>query len=154
MGKKIAAFALLLAAQSLTAQAKNAPTVRISFPPKNSIRAELALTPAEQEHGLMFRTSLKDGRGMLFVFPEQELRTFWMKNTLIDLDIVFIGPDKTVTSVYDKVPRSTKITPDDQVATVKGIGSFVLELPGGYCQKHGLKHGTELNFTLPAGAGK
>ncbi|MFA5162355.1 MAG: DUF192 domain-containing protein [Elusimicrobiales bacterium] len=133
------------------AAAKTAPkTVKITFPPsKTVVEAELALTQAEHEKGLMLRTSLASGRGMLFVFPEEDMHVFWMKNTLIDLDIVFIGADKKILLVYDKVPKSRKDTPDDKVARVPGFGRYVLELPAGYCAGHGIVKGSALEFRLP-----
>src|SRR5690606_18293913 len=56
---------------------------------------ELALTPEEQMRGLMFREELADDGGMLFVFPDEQHRAFWMKNTLVPLDMVFIRADGT-----------------------------------------------------------
>src|SRR5271154_285851 len=96
-----------IALAALAADANPAlPTTAILVPDQSQVVAELALTPAEQETGLMYRTELADGKGMLFVFPEEGPLNFWMKNTWIDLDMVFIGKDKKVTRVYPKVPRS------------------------------------------------
>jgi hypothetical protein len=148
MRKKIPLLVLMLALP-LAARAKSLPAIKITFA-KNSVRAELAATDKQREQGLMFRTSLKDGHGMLFVFPDEQMRVFWMKNTLIDLDMVFMAADKSVTAIYADVPRSTRITPDDQVARASAPAQYVLELPAGYCKRHGLNTGMKLDFRLPA----
>ena len=64
----------------------------------------------------------------------------------IDLDIIFITKDKTVTHVADNVPHSTLSTPDDQVATAPGYGQYVLELAAGTAAKHGVEPGRKLSF--------
>ena len=68
---------------------------------------ELASTPRQQERGLMFRTHLAPDEGMLFDFVHDGMRGFWMKNTLIPLDMVFIAGDGTIRSIAENtVPRS------------------------------------------------
>jgi uncharacterized membrane protein (UPF0127 family) len=68
---------------------------------------ELATTPAEQEKGLMFRRSLAPDAGMLFIFPRPQVQDFWMKNTVLALDIVFIRKDGIVDSIArNAVPYS------------------------------------------------
>ena len=82
------------------------------------------------------------------MFEQDEEQAFWMKNTLIDLDMVFIGSDKRVTSVAHQVPHSYTYTPDSQVAYALGYGQYVLELAAKTAQKHGVKAGAELHFEL------
>ena len=93
---------------------------------------------------------LDENEGMLFVFEQDEEQSFWMKNTLIDLDIVFIGSDRRVTSVAPQVRHSYTYTPDDQVAYALGYGQFVLELAAKTAAKHGVMEGTEIQFELAA----
>src|SRR5581483_10109743 len=79
------------------------PTVAIHTP-KAELTLEVARTGAQREHGLMYRTELAPHTGMIFVFERDEFVNFWMKNTLLPLDMVFIGADGTVRRVYANVP--------------------------------------------------
>ena len=123
-------------------------TVKIILPDGFTVKAELAVTPEETAKGLMFRTELPEGSGMLFVFDEDDARYFWMKNTLIDLDIIFITSDKKIFSSAQRVPHSYTYTPDSQVATAHGYGQYVLELPAGSVEKHAISDGASLEFNL------
>lgn len=123
-------------------------TVTVTLPDGFAVRARVADTPKKQEKGLMFVKELPENEGMLFVFEQDEEQAFWMKNTLIDLDMVFIGSDKRVTSVAHQVPHSYTYTPDSQVAYALGYGQYVLELAAKTAQKHGVKAGAELHFEL------
>ncbi|HYB59697.1 MAG TPA: DUF192 domain-containing protein, partial [Candidatus Acidoferrales bacterium] len=69
-----------------------------------TVYAEAANTPLQRQQGLMHRTSLDANAGMLFVFPREERESFWMKNTLIPLDIIFITADLRVLEIYRSVP--------------------------------------------------
>ncbi|RMD85696.1 MAG: DUF192 domain-containing protein [Candidatus Dadabacteria bacterium] len=106
-----------------------------------AVRVEVAATPAARARGLMWRKSLPEGSGMLFAFPDAAPRSFWMKNTPISLDIVFIGPDRRVVRIAEHTePFSTTPIPSRQPAT------WVLELPAGFCRKHGIVAGTEVEI--------
>ena len=72
--------------------------------PKADLTLEVARTSAQREHGLMNRTELPLHTGMIFVFERDEFVSFWMKNTLLPLDMVFIGAGGTVRRVYANVP--------------------------------------------------
>lgn len=125
-------------------------TVEVTLPDGFAVNARIADTPEKQEKGLMFVKELPENEGMLFVFEQDEEQAFWMKNTLIDLDIVFIGSDRRVTSVAPQVRHSYTYTPDDQVAYAFGYGQFVLELAAKTAAKHGVTEGTEIQFELAA----
>jgi uncharacterized membrane protein (UPF0127 family) len=105
------------------------------------IKVEVAATPGARERGLMWRTALPEGEGMLFLFGEVADHSFWMKNTLVSLDLVFLGADGTVVGVVENTePRS--LVP-------RGVGkpsAHVLEVPGGWCSRHGLGAGAKLQF--------
>ena len=116
-------------------------------------RGELTLVPvtdeAARERGLMCVVRIPPDRGMLFVFPPPDrAQTFWMKNTLVSLDMVFVGASGRVTSVAPDVPPTPCGTPDDAVARRSGAGRFVIELGGGAAARHGIVAGTKL--ALPA----
>ena len=104
-------------------------------------RVEIADTPAKREMGLQYRRELAEDQGMLFLFPAEETLTFWMKNTPIPLDIIFIGSDlKIVGIVRDAVPFST---------TTRSVGvpsRFVLEIKGGLAKQKGIEVGAAVRF--------
>ena len=118
----------------------------LTFPDGKTIRANVVDTPASREKGMMCLTKLKSDYGMLFVFPQEMDLNFWMKNTLVSLDMVWIGADKKVTVVHDHMKQSTVDTPDDMVATARGHGLYVLELPAGAAARRKLKAGDQLKF--------
>jgi uncharacterized membrane protein (UPF0127 family) len=97
---------------------------------------EIADTEASRERGLMFRTTLAPDAGMLFDYHHEQLATFWMQNTLIPLDMVFIGEDGTVKTIQVNArPMDTTTIPS--VVPVR----FVLEIAGGRSTEIGLKVG-------------
>ena len=100
---------------------------------------EIAETDATREHGLMLRTSLAPDAGMLFDFHHGEIATFWMQNTLIPLDMVFIGEDGVVRTIHTNA-RPLDTTPIPSSAPVR----FVLEIPGGRADEIGLKVGDKM----------
>jgi uncharacterized membrane protein (UPF0127 family) len=101
---------------------------------------EVAATAAEQERGLMFRNSLGPDRGMIFPYePAQEV-AFWMKNTLIPLDMIFIGADGVVKNFHVNArPLDTTSIPSEFPVR------FVLEIPGGRSQEIGLAIGDKMD---------
>ena len=113
------------------------------------IRARLADTPQKAEKGLMFVKDLPADEGMLFIFGQESLHDFWMKNTLIDLDIIFLSSDGAITQLYEKVPHTYTYTPDAQIPRVRGQAQYVLEAAAGTITRHQLKSGDKITFTLP-----
>lgn len=106
--------------------------------------AEVAVTAAERARGLMHRTSLAPERGMLFVFPEEGVHRFWMKNTLIELDIVFIGANGRIVSIAARA-RPCRKDPCDRYAP-EGSAAYALEIAGGLAAKHGFAKGDTVLF--------
>ncbi|MEO8756955.1 MAG: DUF192 domain-containing protein [Devosia sp.] len=97
---------------------------------------EIADTDAQRERGLMFRTSLAPDAGMLFDYHHEQLTSFWMQNTLIPLDMVFISADGIVRTIHVNArPKDT--TPISSEVPVQ----FVLEIAGGRSVEIGLKTG-------------
>jgi len=120
-----------------------APQVIVDSPSGRSTRVavELARTPDEQARGLMFRERLAPGTGMLFLFPNSEDRTFWMQNTLIPLDLIFIDEAGRVVGIVERAePLSTAL---------RGVGRpsrYVLEVAGGVAAEHGIRPGDQVRF--------
>lgn len=105
------------------------------------VRVELALDFEARRKGLMYRDSMPEDRGMLFVFPVQEEQSFWMKNTYISLDMLFIDEELTIVGIiHEARPRSTTSQ------TVGVASKYVLEVNGGYCRRHGVREGTKVRF--------
>jgi uncharacterized protein len=109
-----------------------------------SIQAEIADTPSTRQKGLMFRTSMAEGEGMIFLFPTEEHLAFWMHNTLIPLDMIFIRSDHTILGVVENATPET-----DTPRQVPGASQFVLEMNGGVAQKHGVRAGQHASFYAP-----
>jgi uncharacterized membrane protein (UPF0127 family) len=112
--------------------------------PAAALRAQIARTEAQRERGLMGVASLKPHTGMLFVFDKDAPVGFWMKDTLIPLDMVFIAADGRVTSVAADVPVVPLDTPDSAIPERNGEGKYVLELPAGEAAHDGLRRGARI----------
>ena len=107
---------------------------------------ELALTPEDQALGLMFRDAMPADRGMLFIFPDQRMRSFWMKNTRIPLDILYFDEQLRLVSVSEnakpcRTPRCTSYPST-------GPARYVLELNAGQAARLGVQPGDELELRL------
>ncbi len=143
-------ISLLLCGRALALSVpRGASSAELTLPDGFGVKAELALTPEAQEKGLMFRMELRRDRGMLFVFSGLELRSFWMKNTLIDLDMVFLDADLKVIKVFHRVPRSMADQPESEVARVSAPAACVLELPAGAARAHRVKPGSKIKIFFP-----
>ncbi|MCP5467974.1 MAG: DUF192 domain-containing protein [Deltaproteobacteria bacterium] len=102
---------------------------------------EIADSPQEISQGLMYRQELDQDRGMLFIFNELNETPFWMKNTLIPLDIIFIGADKKIISI---IQSATPQTTTPRYAEAPYL--YVLEINGGLSQELGISPGQQLEF--------
>ncbi len=102
---------------------------------------EIASDDPSRARGLMFRKSMPEMAGMIFVFPEVASHSFWMKNTFISLDMIFAAPDGTIVGIVERAePRTTF------GRTVERESKFVLEVNGGWCQRHGVAPGDRLSL--------
>ena len=107
---------------------------------KHVVDAEIANTRDQRTRGLMWRTVLPEGTGMLFIFEQPDELSFWMKNTQIPLDMLFIGEDLTVLGIVENAqPRTLSPRTIGPV-----LSQYVLEVPGGWCAKVGLKPGAKM----------
>lgn len=101
------------------------------------INAEVARSAEKTTNGLMNRTSMPTNSGMLFIFSDNVPRTFWMKNTLIPLDIIFLDPNLKVVALH----KSTKTNQTAEVYPSVLPAKYVLELNGGWSQNNDLQIG-------------
>ncbi|HEX7829445.1 MAG TPA: DUF192 domain-containing protein [Thermoanaerobaculia bacterium] len=117
---------------------------RITMPDGAVYAVEVVADPEERSQGLMYRDHLRPNAGMLFAFPDDDVYAFWMKNTLIPLDMLWIDVNKNVVHVKHDVPPC-KI--DDCPSYSPGVSArYVLELAAGEAKKHNLKAGDKLTF--------
>jgi uncharacterized protein len=105
------------------------------------VRVEVARTEEERRRGLMFRTHLDDDAGMLFLFERPQQLTFWMRNTEIPLDMIFIQPSMRILGIVENAEPRT-----DSTRSVPGESQYVLEVNAGFSRRHGLAGGTALRF--------
>jgi len=126
---------------------KSTGDVSVTLPDGAAIRAEVAGTPEEQQRGLMFRRELAPDRGMLFNFTSYEERPFWMFQTLIPLDIIWMDPQGVIVEISADTPPCNSTNPvgcPNYGGAVKS--QSVLEFAGGQAAAHGLKVGDRIRF--------
>ena len=108
---------------------------------KEKLTIEIADNDKETEQGLMFRRSMPDSCGMLFIMPNNEPQSFWMKNTFIPLDIMFLDEQKKIVTIQaNRIPFSEEAIPSYENA------KYVLEVNAGYCKRKGIEKGDLLKF--------
>jgi uncharacterized membrane protein (UPF0127 family) len=116
------------------------------------VSVEIADTSPLRTRGLMWRTDLPEGTGMLFIFPAEVVQSFWMRNTLIPLDMLFIDQKFQVVGV---VQWAEPLTLSPRI-TVDRPSLYVLEVPGGWASRHGIRTGgrVELEGVLKGRTGQ
>jgi uncharacterized protein len=130
-----------------TAQTANPVPVAVRAPAA-TLELRVADTITKREYGLMCVRSLPVHTGMIFVYRDGDnMRSYWMKNTLIPLDMIWVLKNGRVDTVHANVPSTTVDTPDDKIPTRTGIGSYVIELGGGEAAKAGIKPGAVLDVS-------
>jgi len=106
-----------------------------------AVKVEVADTPAKRALGLQYRRKLAEDRGMLFLFPTEGIQSFWMKDTPLSLDLIFIGSHGRIVGIIHRaVPFSTASL------SVPAPSQFVLEITGGLCRRHGIEVGDPVRF--------
>jgi uncharacterized membrane protein (UPF0127 family) len=106
---------------------------------RHAVDVEVAATDPMRERGLMWRKTLPEGKGMLFIFPTEQDHSFWMRNTLIPLDMIFIDGKQSIVGMAENAQ------PGSLASHSVGVPSkYVLEVPGGWCQKVGIRAGTRV----------
>ena len=117
---------------------------RVVFPDGFVVRVELATDNESRAQGLMFRDKLRDGTGMLFLFPTTGEYPFWMKNTLIPLDMVWIDEQRRIVHVKTDVPPCEA---DPCPSYAPGVPArYILEVAAGVARQHQLRAGNVLRF--------
>ena len=111
-----------------------------------SYEVEIVTSPEEQERGLMFRDKLKKKEGMLFIFDSPKKASFWMKNTLISLDLIYIKKSGLIDSIHQELePMSLKRIKS------KSKVKAVLEIPGGDSRLYGINNNSFINIDMIEG---
>lgn len=109
-------------------------------PEAPSLRVELALNDQDRAHGLMYRPTLGDDEGMLFSWTDERQRSFWMKNTCLALDMLFIAGDGTISGILENVPPWN----ESPSRTVPCPAAHVLEVRAGWTRTYGVQPGQRL----------
>lgn len=126
------------AADAMLLPIDRTPLVVVTGSGERSFSIEIADTSAEREAGLMFRQTMADNHGMLFVFERSSEVDFWMKNTPMALDLIFVGQDGRIKAIKRGEPESEAIISPGQPVR------FVLELKAGTADKDGIRDGDVL----------
>lgn len=111
---------------------------------KKPIKVELAVTPPQHEHGLMFREKLDKDTGMLFVFDDESTLNFWMKNTIIDLSIAYIDKNYTIIDIQEM--KATKVGDKSDIPVYPSAkpAKYALEMEKGWFKKNKIKVGDKV----------
>ncbi len=123
--------------------------IAVTMPGGTVIMAELATTAEERARGLMFRPTLEQNRGMLFTFAEPQQWSFWMKNTRIPLDIIWMDGRKKIVHIARRVPTCSRTDDGCPQYQPNENALYVLELAAGSADAFKLERGALLRFTLP-----
>jgi len=111
-----------------------------------SVAIEVPTIFSKFMEGLMYRKSIDDNHAMLFQWAGNGHRSFWMENTYIDLDIVYVNVDKKISSIKQAHALDLASVPGD------GLAKDAIELPMGWAEKHGIRAGDRVEYTLPTTA--
>ena len=111
----------------------------------HQVKVEVVKRSDEMARGLMYRRSLGKDSGMLFIFRKEELQSFWMKNTLIPLDMIFISADRVIVEITTMQPCITDPCPD---YTSRQPAQYVLEVNAGYCRSHTIIIGDKISLDV------
>lgn len=140
---KLALLALALTLPMFACAATRTNTIPIRFG-KIVLKAEVARTEPEREHGLMYRREMGTDDGMIFVFDEPVPASFWMKNTPLPLSIAFLDSNKVVLNVEEMAPFDEKT-----FHRAKGLALYAVEANKNWFESKGIKTGDKAVFELP-----
>lgn len=116
----------------------------VIFPGGKSVKVEIAKTEEERALGLMFRHSLPEGRGMLFIFEKEDFQSFWMKNCFFPLDLIFIDKNNKIVDIKENFEPCKEDPCPTYKSKEKAI--YVLEVQGGFVKNNNIRTGIEVKF--------
>ena len=133
--------AMILIYGPADAKEPEAPKFKKIVVGKTPLRVEVVDTLEQQEQGLMFRQSLPENEGMLFVYKEPQEMSFWMRNTFIPLDIAFVGADGIILNIHQARPLDESV-----LYRSAGSAKYVIETNQGWFSRHGIRPGDKVTF--------
>jgi hypothetical protein len=124
------------------ARPSSGPRVLIEGPDGSvAVRVEIAKDPPTRERGLMFRRQMDEDAGMIFLFEAPQVQVFWMKNTYLPLDMIFIGEDMRVAGIVENAEPLTETGRQVELPSL-----YVLEVNAGFSRRHGIGPGAPVRF--------
>ena len=144
----ISGFLIYLGFKLFTPDSQNPHPVRIplTITSQGKVKAkffvEVADTPDEQSRGLMYRSSLEKNHGMLFIFQQEQPLNFYMKNTYIPLDIIFINAEYTIVDIHENVPALQ----ENPLISSSIPSKYALEIASGGISSSGIHVGDKISF--------
>lgn len=109
-----------------------------------TLKTEFAITEEQQQHGLMNRTEIPDNFGMLFIFNDEDYRSFWMKNTFVDLSIAYIGANKKILEIIDMQASKSSLDANPKTYPSSKKAMYALEVKQGWFKKNKIKVGDQI----------
>jgi uncharacterized protein len=143
----IAALVTILNSPAEAASRLNLPAIHVCKDKSHCILAEIAATQEARLRGLMFRDNLPDGHGMLFVYPQSDYWNFWMKNTKMPLDIIWLDETRRIVHIVNKAEPC--ISEPCRIYVPTDRAAYVLELSSGMSKTWQLNIGDQLIFEVP-----
>jgi uncharacterized membrane protein (UPF0127 family) len=120
--------------------------IQVFLPNGKAITAELAITDQERARGLMFREKINPDQGMLFVFEKERRHSFWMKNMVISIDILWLNKEKQIVHIEERVPPCREDPCPSYASKIPAM--YVLELKAGSVEEGKVKLFDRINFVL------
>lgn len=144
--RKVLVLMVLVCPSNVATAIADPASVTVIHAPKADLHLEVARTLAQRQRGLMARTTIPRHTGMIFVFDTDGPVEFWMKDTPVSLDMVFVGSDGVVRRIYANVPTVAASLPDAEIPRESATARYVIELAAGETAKDGIALGTKLDL--------
>ena len=128
-------------------QAGRTRFVKVYFPDGFSATAELAVSDEQRARGLMFREKINEDQAMLFIFEEEDIHSFWMKNMRFAIDILWLDAQRRIVHIESRVPPCPKEPSPSYIPSA--AAAIVLAVEAGFSEKHGLRLYDRVEFVLP-----